>query len=167
MSCEFVLVASATKGAERRNQRPSLARSCGPPGRPVTRGQASAGKAEACPRVTSLLGGTHDLADKALRFRRSAPFVADTAGTDKQVIVARIHWKLEAFGMRDGAGNIDLPGVSEKAPADDFARYLTSPTPPAISARRTSALLSRHPRLVSPCPHGLTPKDAITHERLR
>ena len=42
-------------------------------------------------------------------------------------------------------------GVLQKLSACVLMRGPTSPTLPAISARRTSALLSCHPRLISPC----------------
>src|SRR5882757_9603333 len=95
--------------------------------------------------------GPHDLANKALWSRRYTPFVADAARTDSQLIFARLHGDLRALEIGDGAGNIDFVRVSEKAPAGDFMRGPTSPTPPAITARRQSALLSRHPRSISPC----------------
>ena len=44
--------------------------------------------AKALPGVTGLPGGPHDLTDKALRPGRSTPSVANTAGSDMQVIVA-------------------------------------------------------------------------------
>jgi hypothetical protein len=66
---------------------------------------------------------------------RSASVIAKSA-TDSQLIVALDHRSLRVPGMSDGARNVDCPRLSGKAPAGDFKRGLTSPTPPAISARR-------------------------------
>jgi hypothetical protein len=44
--------------------------------------------AKAFPGVTGLPGGTHDLANEALRFDRSAPSVANAPGSDMKIIVA-------------------------------------------------------------------------------
>ena len=49
------------------------------------------------PGVASFSGSPHDLTDKALWSRRSAPFVADAAGTDMQVIFGLLHDELKAI----------------------------------------------------------------------
>jgi len=88
------------------------------------------------------------LADEGLRACHYAPVIANTARMASQLIVALDHRSLRVLGMGDGARNVDCPRVSEKAPAGDFKRGFTSPTLPAISARRQAALLSRRPHRV-------------------
>ena len=46
ITCSYVRVASAMGGAQRQDQRPSLARLCGPPGRLGTRARGSVGTSE-------------------------------------------------------------------------------------------------------------------------
>jgi hypothetical protein len=48
------------------------------------------------PGVASFSGGPHDLTDKALWSRRSAPFVADATGTNTQVIFRLFHQEFKA-----------------------------------------------------------------------
>ena len=118
-------------------------------------------------RVSGFPGGPHDLTNEALWSRCSTPFVADAAGTDPQLIVARFHWDIQALGVSDGAMGIDCFQVSEKARAGDFMRGPISPTAPAITARRRSALLSRNLLLISPCPHCPTSERAISRDTAR
>jgi hypothetical protein len=46
--------------------------------------------------------------------------MADATRTYPQFIVGRLHRVLRGLGTRDGAGNVDLPGVSEKPAGQRF-----------------------------------------------
>ena len=89
--------------------------------------------------MTGLPGGPHDLTDKTPRLDRAAPSVANTAGSDMQVIVARIHRAFRRFGTGDGSGEIDLPEILPKAPAGLLMRCSVTPSLPTTNARRQSA----------------------------
>jgi len=123
--------------------------------------------AKALPGMTGLPGGPHNLADKALRLGRSTPSVADTAGPNMQVIVTRIHGAFQWLRTSDGSGEIDLPDILAKAPAGDFMRCSVTPSLPTTNARRQSALLSRHPRLISPRLNCRTSKHAKRRDVVR
>ena len=123
--------------------------------------------AKAFPGVTGLLGGPHDLTNKALRPDRSAPSVANTAGSDMQVIVARIHSRPQELGISDGSGATVFSDILAKAPAGDFTRCSVTPTLPTKNARRQSALLSRLPRSVFLCSQPPTAKNAKSFDRMR
>ena len=97
--------------------------------------------AKAFPGVTGLPGGPHDLTNKALRPGRSTPSVANTAGSDMQVIVARIHSGLDMPGISDGSGAIVFSDTLAKAPAGNFVGGRKSPSATVTSARQQSALL--------------------------
>jgi len=101
--------------------------------------------AKALPGVTGLPGGPHNLTNKTPRPGRSTPSVANTAGSDMQVIVAWIHKALQWLGTRDGSGEIDFIDICAKAPAGDFMQCSVTPSLPTKNARRQSALLSRLP----------------------
>ena len=61
---------------------------------------------------------------------------------------------------------LDFVGVFVRC-ASETTSYAVAkaPTQPTTCARRTSALLSRHPRLISPCPHCLASKHATIRDR--
>jgi hypothetical protein len=123
--------------------------------------------AKAFPGVTGLPGGPHDLTNKALRPGRSTPSVANTAGSDMQVIVARIHSGLDMPGISDGSGAIVFSDTLAKAPAGNFVGGRKSPSATVTSVRQQSALLSRLPRSVCPCSQSRTAKNAKSFDRMR
>ena len=67
---------------ERRGRRPSAPEAAASTRRATT---------EPRTRMSSLAGGTHDLADEALRLARSPPAVPDPAGPDAHPVVAAAH----------------------------------------------------------------------------
>jgi hypothetical protein len=65
--------------------------------------------------MPGLPSGPHDLTDEGLWSRRFAPLIADATRTYQQFIVVRFHHVLHGLETRDGAGTVDLLGVSEKS----------------------------------------------------
>ena len=125
-------------------------------------------RSKAFPGVTGLPGGPHDLTDKALRPGCSTPSVANTAGSDMQVIVARIHSGLDMPGISDGSGAIVFSDTLAKAPAGDFrGRPQISSLPQSQAPRQQSALLSRFPRSVCPAPNHAPPRMRRASTELR
>src|ERR1700733_8631732 len=112
--------------------------------------------------------GAHDLPDKALGSRRASSSIADAARANSQIVGRELHDGKTAVSQKKMAVDALISlAIWFEAPADIPSYDLKTATQPTTCPRRTSALLSCNPWLISPCPHSLASRHAIPRDTLR